>query len=138
MIRTGASCADFVVGMKGNSVYKLSDFLGKGDIIISFTDAGLDSTSFRKTVKNSIKSLPGRNTIWFSITYDTGHAVIEALSGGLGLRYRTLSVNIPKMYRFPCMPSVIILDKSGVVQFVYNGYSPTVMSDIFDWLLQIK
>ncbi|MGD0565969.1 MAG: hypothetical protein ABSA34_01405 [Candidatus Goldiibacteriota bacterium] len=138
MIKTGSLFRDFIVGMKGTAVYSLNSFLGKGPVILAFMDSGEASGNFKKTVMRYIKNLPPRNTVWFNITFESGHAVIEAVSGGLGLRYRTLSGNIPETYRFPCLPSVIILDRNGIVQFVYAGYSPTVMSDISDWLIRVK
>ena len=138
MIKTGSQFRDFIVGMKGTAVYSLNSFIGKGPVILAFMDSGASSGNFKKTVLRYIKSLPSRNAVWFNITFDAGHAVIEAISGGLGLRYRTLSGNIPPAYHFPCLPSVIILDRNGIVQFVYAGYSPTVMSDISDWLSQSR
>jgi hypothetical protein len=134
MIKTGTNCPDFILGMKGTTVYSLSDFFGKGNIILAFMDNGMDSEMFKKLISGAMGKIPGKNNIWFNITYSSGHAVIEAVSGGLGIRYRTLKTNIPKIYTVPCYPSILIMDRAGVVQFIYVGYSPTVIGDISNWL----
>ena len=134
MIKTGTNCPDFILGMKGTAVYSLSTFLGKGNIILAFMDNGRDSDMLKKLISGTMGKIPGKNNIWFNITYSGGHAVIEAVSGGLDMRYRTLKTNIPKIYTMPCYPSVLIMDRAGVVQFIYAGYSPTVIGDISNWL----
>jgi cytochrome oxidase Cu insertion factor (SCO1/SenC/PrrC family) len=139
-ILTGTTCKDFVIGMKNKTVYNLQDLLGKHFIVLTFLDAAADSAKLTAQISNEKLSIPSFKSgiLWLNITRDNQHAEINEITSVLKIRYRTLLENIPRAYLFPSSPVVIIIDPHGVIQFVYIGYSPTIINDIRDWLKGVK
>ena len=140
LILTGSTCKDFVIGMKNNTIYNLQDLLGKRFIVLTFLDAAVDSSKLAAQIANDRLSIPSfkPGILWLNIIRDNQHAEINEITSVLKIRYRTLLENIPRAYLFSSNPVVIIIDPRGVIQFVYIGYSPTIINDIRDWLKGVK
>lgn len=134
----GSYAKDFILGMKNSTIYKLSDFIGKYNIILAFLDTSPQSHKINNIIENDrLKSFLQKNNdvIWFNILKDDSHRmIIEEKTDEVNLSYRTLSENIPKFYNFKNFPSIIIINKSGIIHLVYSGYSPTIVNDILDTL----
>lgn len=135
-LKTGSTAADFIIGMKENTVYKLQDMLAKHFVILSFTDSSDSSFKLEKLITEKINTLSKvkQKIAWFNIRKDSTHAIIEEQTSLLKLRYKTLFSDIPRSYNFPALPSVLIIDSHGIIQFIYVGYSPVVIKDIKSWL----
>lgn len=134
----GSYTKDFILGMKNGTIYKLSDFIGKYYIILSFFDTLDQLGKINNIIKNNqLKSFLQKNKdiIWFNILKDDlHHMIIEEKTNKVNLSYRTLSENIPKFYNFKTFPSIIIINKNGIIHLVYSGYSPTIVTDILNTL----
>ncbi|MCE5299443.1 MAG: hypothetical protein LLG37_01020 [Spirochaetia bacterium] len=135
MTTSGDKAADFVVGFKGGVTYRLNDMAVSGTVILSFTDNTGDREKIGAAaaeISGFLKSRP--NIVWINVQKQDSHAVIEELTSRCFILYRCAWRDIPKSYKFPFMPSVLILDRDRVIQFVYCGYSPTVGRDIEKWI----
>ena len=129
-LKAGSSCRDFVLGMKNKTLYNLKDFFGRYLIVLAFTDNGMPSAKLNRLLKKNLNAFKKNNVIWFNIKKDGRHAIIEEMTSQLGLKYRTLYENIPDFYSFSVSPSIILIDRNGIILLVYSGYSPTVINDI--------
>jgi hypothetical protein len=131
-LKPGDRVQDFIVGMKSSTLYRLNDFIGKYIVVIAFSTDNENSIKFRKKAESAIKEfvLPESSIAWFSIEKDGIHAVINEITGESSGAYRTLYSNIPKFYCFSSYPSLIVVDKKGMINMVYTGYSPTIIADI--------
>ncbi len=131
-LRPGDRVQDFIIGMKNSTLYRLSDFIGKYILVITFSSDNENSIKFREKTESAIKKLvlPKNNIAWFSVEKDGIHAVINEIAGDSAGAYRTLYSNIPKFYYFSSYPSLIVVDKKGMVDMVYTGYSPTMVADV--------
>ncbi|MCX8094489.1 MAG: hypothetical protein N3E50_10045 [Candidatus Goldbacteria bacterium] len=138
VIIAGNTAKDFILGIKNLVIYRLSDFKGKYNIILAFLDASPQSNKINDIIKdNRLYTFLQKNkdVIWFNITKDnSNHFIIEEKTQKIDLSYRTLSENIPSIYNFKNLPTIIIINKSGIIQLVYSGYSPTIVSDILETL----
>jgi cytochrome oxidase Cu insertion factor (SCO1/SenC/PrrC family) len=137
-ILAGSYAKDFIIGMKNSAIYRLSDFIGKYNIILAFLDTSPQSDKINNIVENSnLNSFINKSSdiIWFNILKDDNNRMtIEEKTQKINLSYRTLSENILKFYNLKNFPSIIIINKEGVIHLVYSGYSPTVINDILDTL----
>lgn len=138
----GSYAKDFILGMKNSAIYKLTDFLGKYNIILAFLDTTPQSQKVSNIIKNNqLKSFLKNNKdiIWFNISKDDSPRItIEEKTDKFNLSYRTLLTNIPETYNFKILPTIIIITKSGIIHLVYSGYSPTLINDILDIMKSIK
>ncbi len=136
IIKNGSGFSDFIIGMKENTVYRLRDLLGRRFIVLAFLDSSAASGTLTARIIKNIGSIiavkPG--LLWLNITMDKHHAEIHEITSVLKIRYRTLSENIPRGYSSGTRPAVFIMDPNGIIQFIYIGYSPTIMNDIKNWL----
>ncbi|MBP7791884.1 MAG: hypothetical protein KA120_02360 [Candidatus Goldbacteria bacterium] len=137
-ITAGSYAKDFVIGMKESVIYKLSDFTGKYNVVLVFLDASPMSHKIMNIPEDTgIKSFLRRNddVLWFNVFMDDPrHFVIEEKTKKINLLYKTLRSNIPDFYDFKNFPSIVIIDKSGIVHLIYSGYSPTIAHDILNAL----
>ncbi|MEI7541787.1 MAG: hypothetical protein WCJ94_00860 [bacterium] len=140
IIKTGSAYSDFIIGMKDNTVYKLRDIVGKRFAVLTFLDSSEASSKLSELVANNISAitLTKPNLFWLNITKDQDHAEISELTSILKIRYRTLYSNIPKEYFFQSNPVVLIIDSKGIIQYIYIGYSPTIINDMQNWLSAAK
>jgi hypothetical protein len=137
--RCGSKAKNIVLGMKGQKLYNLNDFIGKNIIILSFSDNSAHSGKFEKEFPKNIGAfLMNRDILWLDIKKDGSYAVIRDLTGSTDLNYRCSYSDIPAFYTFPDFPSVIIIGKNSTIGFVYIGYSPTMFNDVRDWIGKIK
>lgn len=139
IITTGKKAKDFIIGMKDLSVYKLSDFIGKYNIVLAFLDTSAQSMKANEIINKNqkLKSFiqNNENIIWFNIFKDDiKHVIIEEKTEKIKLSYKTLLKNIPDFYNLKIFPSIIVINKEGIIHFIYSGYSPTVVNDILDIL----
>ena len=136
IVKTGSDFSDFIIGMKENTVYRLRDLLGRRFIVLAFLDSSAASGTLTARIIKNIGSIiavkPG--LLWLNITMDKHHAEINEITSVLKIRYRTLFENIPRGYSSGTRPAVFIMDPNGIIQFIYIGYSPTIMDDIKNWL----
>jgi hypothetical protein len=139
-IRTGVTFTDFILGMKDDSIYNLSDIVGKRFIVLAFLDSSIESSRLKKQITGAVTSISGSKPglLWLNIVNDKEHVEISEQTHILNLRYRTLSENIPKVYSFPARPAILIIDPRGIIQFIYVGYSPTILDDLKNWLMEAK
>jgi hypothetical protein len=139
-LKTGSSAADFIIGMKAETLYRLQDMIDKHFVILAFTDTSAASGKLEQLIGKKISFLKssGHNIAWFNIKKDHDHALIEEQTSILKMRYRTLFSNIPGSYSFPALPAVLIIDPQGIIQFIYVGYSPVIFNDIQNWINNIK
>lgn len=140
IIKTGSTYSDFIIGMKDNTIYKLRDIVGKRFAVLAFLDSSEASTKLSELVANNISSLvlTKHDLFWLNITKDQDHAEINELTSIVKIRYKTLFENIPKEYYFPSNPVILIIDSKGIIQYIYIGYSPTIINDIKNWLSTAK
>ncbi len=130
----GAPAANFILGMQGETTHALNSFIQTNTVILSFTDSGYSSDKFEKMIPAALGGITTRKGVkWFNIKREQGHALIEEKGVPDGLRYKALADSIPKFYSFSGYPAVIILDKAGIIQFIYIGYSPTFINDLRSW-----
>jgi hypothetical protein len=138
-VKCGDTAVNFTLGMKGSATYSLDNYLGRKMIILSFSDISTQSKKFESELPASLSGYFGRQDIvWFNVRKESDHAVVEDFSSVDGLRYRTLYSSIPDYYSFSALPALVIIDKHGMIQFIYIGYSPTLYRDIRSWLEKIK
>lgn len=135
----GSYAKDFIIGMKNSVIYRLSDFKGEYNIVLAFLDNSPQSHKIKDIIKtdriNSVLQENKDEIIWFNITKDaSNHLVIEEKTQKINLSHRTSAENILKLYNFKNFPSIIIINKTGIIQLVYSGYSPTIVNDILDTL----
>ncbi len=137
----GSDAKDFIIGMKDSTIYKLSYFIGKYNVILTFLDTSPQSKKTENVINSSkLKSFMQNNNdiIWFNILKDSSrHIIIEEKTEKINLSYRTLPENIPKFYNFKNFPTIVIINKEGIVHLVYSGYSPTLINDILNMLKTI-
>jgi hypothetical protein len=128
----GGAPEDFVLGVSSSVTYRLSNFLGKRVIVLAFLDDSVNSRRFEQACEGNLRdSFAGRpDLIWFNIKKENYHSVVREKTKIYSLMYRTLSRNIPGFYDFSSLPSVLLIDKTGVIKLIYNGYSPTIFTDI--------
>ena len=139
-LKTGAEFIDFTVGMKESTIYNLRDLISGRFTVLSFLDSSAASTSLISVIAGNIESIKSSKPgiLWLNITRDKKHAEINEMTSVLNLRYRTLNGNIPRGYDFSTSPALLIIDPHGIIQFVYLGYSPTLIEDIKKWLRSVK
>jgi len=139
-LNAGKTARNFILGMKDSVVYHLNDFFGEYIIVLVFLDDNYPSSRFdglfRKNIENFV--LKRKNIIWFNIKRQRMHAIIEEKTNKLKLKYRTLYSNLPEFYNFSHFPSVLIIDKHGIIRLVYIGYSPTIVNDLKNSILEIS
>ena len=135
-IKTGSDFTDFIIGMKDTTVYKLKDMAGKRFIVLTFLDSSSASAKLAASISSEIESMKSSKPglFWLNITSGKKYAEINEMTSVLKLRYRTLIKDIPRAYSFSTRPAVLIIDPHGIVQFMYLGYSPTILDDIKKWL----
>ena len=123
---------DFIAGVKENTTYRLSSLLGRYNIVLLFLDSGIGSDRVLRNFRENLLKITGnrKDLVWLNITRDSRHAEIEEQTSVFSLRYRCLLSDFPAYYNFSVFPSVLIIDKSGSIKLVYNGYSPTIFADI--------
>lgn len=139
-IKTGSDFTDFIIGMKNTTVYKLKDMAGKRFIVLTFLDSSSASVKLASAISSEIESMKSTKPglFWLNITGGKKYVEIDEMTSVLKLRYRTLIKDIPRAYSFSTRPAVIIIDPHGIVQFMYLGYSPTILDDIKKWLRSAK
>jgi|YelNatPaOPRAMG01_1025707.scaffolds.fasta_scaffold02006_13 peroxiredoxin len=138
-LAAGKKAKDFIIGMKDLSVYKLSDFIGKYNIVLAFLDTSAQSIKTNEIINKNLKIKSfiqnNENIIWFNILKDDlKHIIIEEKTEKIKLSYKTLLKNIPDFYNLKVFPAVIVINKQGIIHFIYSGYSPTIVNDILDTL----
>jgi hypothetical protein len=128
----GGTPEDFILGMSNSVTYRLNDFLGRNVIILVFLDNSVNSRKFEEACAGSLNESFGnrRDLIWFNIKRGVSHTVIQEQTKKLSLTYRTPAFGIPAFYSFSNLPSVLVIDKNGIIKLLYSGYSPTIFSDI--------
>lgn len=132
IISAGSAAESFVVGMRDSAGVRLKEFFGKYTIVLTFLGEDNQSLKFDAKMKQTLKEkLNAReNLLWFTVKKTGFFCVIEEQTGKFGLKYRTIWSDLPKAYNFSDLPSVIIIDKFGIIKFVYMGYSPTMVDDL--------
>jgi len=129
--RAGKTAADMTLGMKDSAVYGIKNFFGRSVVILAFTDNSSASRTFMEQAEKNKKYFTRKkDLVWFNIKKDGTHALIEEFAGNTGLRYRALYSSLPEFYSFTELPSVVIIDKYGIIKNSYTGYSPTIITDI--------
>jgi len=136
-LKAGSNAKDFILGMKNSSVYRLKDLLGKYIIILAFIEDNKASSKFEELLNKNIL-LKRKDILWFNIKKQKLHAIIEEKTETLKIRYRTPYSNIPEYYAFPQSPSVLLIDRYGIIQLVYIGYSPTIINDLNDKIRELQ
>lgn len=128
----GGTPENFILGMNNSVTYRLSDLLGKHVIVLAFLDNSINSRRFEAACAENLRSKfnDRHDLIWFNIKKDRAHIVIEEQTKILSLMYRTLTAAMPVFYNFSKLPSILVIDKNGIIKLLYNGYSPTIFTDI--------
>ncbi|HRU38627.1 MAG TPA: hypothetical protein P5511_02025 [Candidatus Goldiibacteriota bacterium] len=131
-VSAGDMPPDFVLGITGTRVIKLSNFTGKSPIVLVFLDAGSGSMKFENEFKNGLKKnfSDFKQLSWFNIKRDGLHWIIKGAADNEGLTYRARQEDVPKAYSFRSCPSAVAVDPSGTITLIYSGYSPTIFADI--------
>jgi hypothetical protein len=131
-IRAGSRAESFIVGMKDSAALALKDLIGQYTIVLAFTGPDNQSEKYAEKMKLAVaeKLLSRKNLLWLNIKKTNFSYIIEEQSRNLGLKYKSLWSTLPKIYDFKDFPSIIIIDKSGTIKFVYIGYSPTMIDDL--------
>lgn len=129
---SGGAPEDFIMGVMDSKTRRLSDFLGQYTVVLVFLDNGRSSDKFDRLFNEKFSGIFSgkKGLLWFNIRKDGRHAIIEEKTGSLALRYRSLYSDLPSYYNFNTLPSALLIDKSGTIKLVYNGYSPTMLADI--------
>lgn len=132
----GGTPEDFILGMSNSVTYRLNDFFGEHVIVLAFLDNSINSRKFETGCADSINNLfdDRHDLLWFNIRHDGTHTVIEEQTKVLSLMYRTLTSSFPAYYYFSKTPSVLVIDKNGIIKLLYSGYSPTIFADIHSGL----
>lgn len=132
----GGAPEDFTLGMSNSVTYRLDNFMGKKIIVLVFLDKSPNSLKFEAGCQDNLRSLfkDKRDLVWFNIKRDGTHAVITEQTKTMQLMYRAPYRDIPDFYNFATLPSVMVIDKTGTIKLIYNGYSPTIFKDILDGL----
>jgi hypothetical protein len=132
----GGTPENLIIGMRNSVTYRLDDLLGRYTIVLAFLDNSVNSRKFEAAcAENLLTTFKNRHDlVWLNIKKDRAHIVIEEQTKVFSLMYRTLAASIPQYYNFSRLPSVLVIDKNGIIKLLYNGYSPTIFTDIYHGL----
>ena len=71
-----------------------------------------------------------KDLVWFNLGTDGKSTVIQEFTELFNIRYRTASSSMPGQYSFETIPTILVIDRTGIVKMIYSGYSPTFIEDI--------
>lgn len=127
-LRTGMASENIILGYTQGRTYTLHDFTVSKDIIMVFLGASRGSKLLEKALDS--RALPGKDTMLIILKTDGSSVTTQVKYGHSPLSFRFPYANLPSSYKYLKEPGIIILDRTGVIRLIYNGYSPTVFSDI--------
>ncbi|GEM_PF-3977746 len=139
-IKAGDQAINFTLGFTESKTITLNDFLGKINLILVFLNESPESFKTEQMLyKFNNDFLSKRKDILLFFLKKTGDfIIIEEKTNYFNLKYRTFFSKVPEVYNFSSLPSLIFIDRYGIIKILYNGYSPTLIKDLQNNLVFIK
>ncbi len=140
LIKAGDQAINFTLGIYDSKNITLNDFIGKTNIILAF----LNETPFSQKTELMLEKFyddylkKRKDILLFFLKKSGSFIIIEEKTDYTNLKYRTLFKKIPDVYHFKTLPSILFIDRYGIIKILYNGYSPTLIQDLINQLVFIK
>jgi hypothetical protein len=136
----GEKAINFLLGIKDSTYYELNNFMDKFIVILAFSDETPMSFKTENLLEDFVKNylFKRKDVLLFNIKKQGNFVVIQEKTNLLNLKYRTLFKKIPSAYHFKTYPTLLIIDRYGIIKILYSGYSPTLIKDLFQSLELIK
>jgi peroxiredoxin len=130
----GGRAEEFTLDDYGGNPVKLSDFIGKGIVFLTFYLGGFDQESIRylKALGESHQRLKELGVDVVAITPELSEKV-KSVAVSLNLPFTVLSdpdLKVTRQYDVYnaamewCWPAAFVIDRDGVIQYAFRGVSP--------------
>lgn len=136
----GEKAINFLLGIKDSTNYELYNFIDKFIVILAFLDETPISVKTENLLEDFVKKylFKRKDILLFNLKKQGNFVIIQEKTSMLNLKYRTLFTKIPSVYHFKTYPTLLIIDRYGIIKILYAGYSPTLIKDLFQSLELIK
>lgn len=139
-IKAGDQVINFTLGIYDSKNITLNDFIGKTNVILVFLNESPTSSKTEQMLEQFYRDylIKRKDILLFFLKKIGDFIIIEEKSDYFNLKYRTLYKKIPESYHFATIPSLLFIDRYGIIKILYNGYSPTLIQDLKNNMVFIK
>jgi peroxiredoxin len=123
---------DFAASDIDGKPVKLSDFRGK-IVVLDFWYRACPQCMYETPqVKQLAEDFAGKNVVVLGMNTDEDEKDARFVIDAMGMKYTTVktSAAVTDKYGVQIYPTVVVIDKEGIVREVHTGFTPTLHEDV--------